>query len=239
MSEPGERRASPKRQLILRTAARQFAHRPYAAVNLDDILADAGLTKGAMYVHFASKQALALAIIDDRTAMVRDAANKLLARKLSGLETLIDLVRLIALLDAGEDVARAGAHLLESIGGTDGLQAKLLGEWANDMAVIVRRAVAEGDIVEHVDPEDVGRQLIALYVGIRQASGLDEPEVFLANLEKAWLLALPGFANPERIEYFTQFIRRRRAHAMGRTTPGKIPRDRRPGPRSAEARTRS
>jgi len=38
-------------------------------VSLDDILSEAELTKGAMYFHFASKQALASAIVGDLTEM--------------------------------------------------------------------------------------------------------------------------------------------------------------------------
>ena len=67
-------------------ASRQFAQHPYSMVSLDDILAEAALTEGAMYFHFASKQALALAIIDDLTEMSRAAVTELVARKMSGLE---------------------------------------------------------------------------------------------------------------------------------------------------------
>ena len=57
-------RADATRRQILRAASHQFARRAYHDVGLDDILADAELTKGAMYFHFRSKHALAVAIID-------------------------------------------------------------------------------------------------------------------------------------------------------------------------------
>ena len=43
---------------------------------------------------------------------------------------------------------------------------------------------------------------------------LDRPEYYLDNLQKAWILALPSFTNPDRIDYFTQFIKRRHALAV-------------------------
>ena len=49
MTEASERRAGTTRQRLIAAASRQFAHRPYSMVSLDDILAEAELTKGAMY----------------------------------------------------------------------------------------------------------------------------------------------------------------------------------------------
>src|ERR1700744_269024 len=92
MTEVSERRADPTRQRLIAAASRQFAPLSYSLVSLDDILAEAQLPKGAMYFHFPSKQALALAIVDDLAEMSRAAVTELLARKMSGLETLIDMV---------------------------------------------------------------------------------------------------------------------------------------------------
>src|SRR6516225_11935036 len=100
MTEAGARRCDTTRHRLIAAASRQFAHRAYSMVSLDDILAEAGLTKGAMYFHFPSKQALALAIIDELNEMSRAAVTELLARKMSGLESLIDLVYLLAVQNA-------------------------------------------------------------------------------------------------------------------------------------------
>jgi len=217
VTDPIDRPAESTRLQILLAASHQFAHRSYSLVSLDDILADAEVTKGAMYFHFRSKHALALAIIDYHASRTMAAVNDLLSRKLSGLETLIDISFLIAVRDIGDDVARAGLHLLESIGRTDGAQAKMLGEWVNAFAVMVERAIDEGDIVEQRNPEDVSRLLVAMYLGMRQTSNPDDPEQFLGHLEKLWAMALPGFANPNRVAYLTQFIRRRTALAIDTT----------------------
>ena len=118
MTEASERRAGTTRQRLIAAASHQFARRSYSMVSLDDILAEAELTKGAMYFHFPSKQALAVAIIDDLTEMSRAAVTELLARKMSGLETLIDLVYLLAVQDTQHEVARAGVRLLETLDNT-------------------------------------------------------------------------------------------------------------------------
>lgn len=54
-----EERTKPgTRKRILDSARHIFAEHGYAAANLDSIAADAGLTKGAVYWHFSSKQDL-------------------------------------------------------------------------------------------------------------------------------------------------------------------------------------
>ncbi len=209
MAEGSGKRADTTRDRLIAAASRQFAHRPYSEVSLDDILAEAELTKGAMYFHFSSKQALALAIIDDLTEMSRAAVIELLARKMSGLETLIDLVYLRAVQDTQHDVARAGVRLLDTVDNPTSLPPALWQSWIEFVTTLIQRAVAEGDVIDQHNPDDIARMLVALWVGIRRTSNLDHPEEYLDNLQKAWTLALPSFTNPDRIDYFTKFIQRR------------------------------
>lgn len=213
MTEDGERRADTTRQRLIAAASHQFAHHPYSEVSLDDILADAELTKGAMYFHFSSKQALALAIIDDLTAMSRATVDELLARKMSGLETLIDLVYLRAVQDTHDEVARAGVRLLDTLDNPTSVPPALWQAWIEFVSILIQRAVAEGDVVDRHDPEDIAKTLVALWVGVRRTSNLDHPEDYLENLQTALVLALPSFTNPDRIDYFTSFIQRRHALA--------------------------
>ena len=206
MTEASERPAGNNtRQRLIAAASHQFAHRSYSMVSLDDILAEAELTKGAMYFHFQSKQALALAIIDDLTETSRVAVSELLARKMSGLETLINLIYLRAVQDTQDEVARAGVRLLEILDDTTNLWQS----WIEFVASLIKKAIAEGDVIDHLDAEDVAKMLVALWIGIRRISDLDQPEDYLNTLQKTWILALPSFTNPNRIGYFIQFIKRR------------------------------
>jgi TetR/AcrR family transcriptional repressor of nem operon len=213
MTETSERRADTTRQRLIAAASRQFAHRAYSTVSLDDILAEAELTKGAMYFHFASKQALAVAIIENLAAVSRTAVTELLARRMSGLETAIDLIYLLAVQDTRDEVVRAGVRLLESLDNSAALPPAVWHSWIEFITTLIQKAVTEGDVVDDNNPEDIAKMLVALWVGIRRISELDELEHYLDNLEKAWILALPSFTNPDRIDYFTQFIKRRHVFA--------------------------
>lgn len=213
-TEQADGRADTTRQHILRAAAHQFARRPYHDVGLDDILAEAELTKGAMYFHFRSKHALAVAIINQHTSAGRTAVDDLLARHLSGLETLVDFCYLAAVQDMTTDVARAASHLLETVGRTEGLQAQLLNGWMDMLAGVVERAIAEGDVAARWEPRDVGRLIVSMYMGLRQTSDLDDPQRYLLDLERNCMLVLAGILEPDRLDYFTQFVRRRTALAI-------------------------
>jgi AcrR family transcriptional regulator len=68
---PGRPRASEKRSrdsraLLLDGAAKVFAERGYRAATVDQIVAQAGLSKGTFYWHFDSKEQLFLELLEER-----------------------------------------------------------------------------------------------------------------------------------------------------------------------------
>ena len=209
MTGPSDKRADLTRRQILRAAAHQFAHRFYSQVSLDDILAAASVTKGAMYFHFRSKHALALAVIDEQLDSVRATANEVLARRLSGLETLVDITYMVAGQDLSDEMTRASFNLIEGVGRADGVQAKLLGQWVDGLVLVLQRAIADGDVRDEIKPEVAARLLVAMYMGLRQASDLTDSQKYFGDLEQTWLLLLSGLARPNRVGYMTQFIKRR------------------------------
>lgn len=220
MTNSTDGRADTTRRQILRAAAHQFARRAYHDVGLDDILADAELTKGAMYFHFRSKHALAVAIIERQAVDGADTLNGVLARRLSGLETLIDASYLIVIHDITSDAVRAAINLLESVGRSEGLQQRLFEDWINGFATAAERAIAEGDVDKRCDPVDLARLIVSLHLGLRQTSNLDEPERFLTHFEKSWVMVLDGILQPDRTDYFSQFVRRRTALAINTSLAG-------------------
>jgi TetR/AcrR family transcriptional regulator, transcriptional repressor for nem operon len=213
MTEDSERRADVTRQRLVEAASRQFAHRPYSVVSLDDILAEADLTKGAMYFHFASKQALASTIIDNLTETSRSAVVELLNRNMSGLETLIEFVFVCAVQDTQHEMVRAGFRLLDAMDSATSLPPTVWQSWIEFVTTLIQRATAEGDVTDQHDPADIAKMVVALWAGVRRTSDLDQPEDYLENLRRTWILTLPSFTNPDRIDYFTKFVQRRHALA--------------------------
>lgn len=78
MQAPRERRSNPQRTADMRrrllAAARSlFVERGYADTGTPEIVAAAGVTRGALYHHFTDKQALYLAVVEAEAAAVAEA----------------------------------------------------------------------------------------------------------------------------------------------------------------------
>jgi len=63
----GERKAQT-RAALLSAAARVYARRGFAGATLDEVAAEAGFSKGAVYAHFGSKEKLLLALLAEHLA---------------------------------------------------------------------------------------------------------------------------------------------------------------------------
>ena len=57
------------RALLIEAARALVRHQGFAATSVDDLCAAAGVTKGAFFHHFPSKEALGVALVEDWTAM--------------------------------------------------------------------------------------------------------------------------------------------------------------------------
>ncbi len=214
VTDPSDTPADSTRAQIIRAAAHQFAVNAYSSVSLDDIVAAAGVTKGALYFHFPSKRALAEALIDERAKSSEAAVIDLINRRMSGLETLIDTIYLVAAQEFGTELGRASVNLLDSSGRIEGKAARRLNQWVAGMTPVVQRAIDEGDLLPNLDAADVARLIITLYAGTRSTTDLTDTEQFLPHMAKSWNLILPAIVNPERLAYLTEFIRRRTAHVQ-------------------------
>ncbi|HEX6357591.1 helix-turn-helix domain-containing protein [Actinophytocola sp.] len=105
-------RSSSTREALVTAARELFAARGYQAVPADEIVRSAGVTRGAMYHHYADKQALFRAVVEELekeiTAEVADAfrrAPDVLTGMTAALEVFLDAclrddVRRISLTDA-------------------------------------------------------------------------------------------------------------------------------------------
>jgi AcrR family transcriptional regulator len=66
---------------IVRQARAHFFSHGYSQGTMDEIAAELGMSKKTLYVHFASKEALMTAVIDDLGREIRDSADALLANR--------------------------------------------------------------------------------------------------------------------------------------------------------------
>ena len=91
MSTRAEQRAATRARLVA-AARERFAEHGYAAVSLPEVVAAAGVTKGALYHQFASKRDLFRAVLADVQAQVAAEVEAAAARSgslLAGCEAFL------------------------------------------------------------------------------------------------------------------------------------------------------
>ncbi len=105
-------RARATRRALLRAAADQFYAAGYHGASLSEIVAAAGVTKGALYFHFPGKHALAEAVAADVNATWTAVVAEVTGRGLDPLDTLVaESDEAVAHL-LGDPIVRGGTRLL-------------------------------------------------------------------------------------------------------------------------------
>jgi AcrR family transcriptional regulator len=170
-----ERRAQTRARL-LKAAGGVFARRGYHEATLDEIAEKAGLSKGALYYNFASKEDLFLALLGDRLADrlgdAADAGPRALEEFVEALERDPRWAPLFFEFVAwsGRD-ARRRAQLRERfIRPAREHTRALVGEGgtfsAEELAVVVN-ALVNGMLLErHFDPDGVPRDLLTRAIAV-------------------------------------------------------------------------
>lgn len=223
-------RSEATRRKILAAAIEVFGEVGYAAAGWSAIIERTGMTKGALYHHFDSKEALASAIIEEGSDKLLSAFRSVCGSSSPGLENLVHGTFTIVKVLSSDEIAGAAEHLISTLGGFN----TAAGHFCTDLVALVsaeaRRAIAEGDLRNDVDPEVVGESIVGAIFGMRllcnTISGLDDTAGggadSLERLTRIWALLLPGIVAESSQGYFKQFLNReamRHARAAA-PTPG-------------------
>ena len=195
MARPTQERALRTRELILLAAAEEFDRKGYAGAAITKILERAGMTAGALYFHFKSKEELALEVMN---AQPQTVLPHLASR---GLQRLVDLT-LIWSRQLREDVLlRAGVRLAVEQGGFGVQNLNAYQNWQGIMAECLQTAGEDGELRPGVDPDRTATFVVGACTGVQLYSELRTGrEDLTEQVVQMWQLLLPGVAVPSLVE---------------------------------------
>lgn len=169
-------RSQTTRSQLLDAALTSFAARGYAAASVDDICQAAGVSKGAFYHHFSSKQALFLALLDRWLEAFDRQAAMLQGQDLTVGATLTELAELAAPLfrDAAGQLPMFLEFWSQAAREPAVWEATIapLARYRQFFAGLLAEGVAEGAL-KPIDAETVARMLIAVALGLLLQSVLE------------------------------------------------------------------
>ncbi|WP_245881564.1 ScbR family autoregulator-binding transcription factor, partial [Streptomyces milbemycinicus] len=165
-----QERAEQTRRTLLEAAASLFDERGYAGTSISDIAARSGHTSGAIYFHYASKEKLALAVVEGHFATWPPLIEQYTATDTPALERLVRLSFAVARAFRDDIVVRAGARLwTERTLIAAPLPPPFVG-WIDAVTEMLERAHAEGDLAPHIDPERAARTVVCAFFGVHTVS---------------------------------------------------------------------
>ena len=187
-----------RRTQILQAARDCFAERGYAVTRVEEIAKAAGLSKGGLYVHFASKEAIFDALHDEEVARAGEALALIRALPLPAREKLGALAAGIVARYVSSEQHRRFLLVLGEVGlSTPSVQAKVLATHGMFVAAItemVEEGVASGEF-RPVDPRHAALLLKVLSDGIEGAIALGYEMDTAAFLQEAVDILLHGLAS--------------------------------------------
>ncbi len=202
-------RSEATRKRIINAAVDLFAEVGYQATGLGDIIERAEMTKGALYYHFDSKEALATAIIEEGANTALTAFRSISEPSSPALENMIHGVFVVADLITTDKMVRTGSQLLRAFGEFNAATALTHGHLLSEMVAQARQAIAEGDLRDGLDPDAVGELIVGAVLGAEFISNAASGGAdLIERIARTWALLLPAIASDESLPYFREFLAR-------------------------------
>lgn len=181
---PQQRRAQLTRRAILIAAAEEFDRVGYDATSLNAILRRGGITKGAFYFHFSSKEDVAEALARLYRRYRLDVWHRWARRGLDPLSTAVGLTAEIASVIERDVVLRAGMVR----------EYRQAGQKVSPLLLeLLRKAAEKGALRPGLDPDAAARVLHAALLGLGASGGGN----LAGRMAEVWRVLLSGVAGDE------------------------------------------
>lgn len=181
---------SDTRELILRTATECFARRGFVATSLNGIAAQAHVTKGAVYHHFSSKEALFRAVRD----LVEDQLIEHSWHAANEQGNVFERIRvgIAAFLDDAVDSNAQRILFIDAPVVLTEMQATFVSRGVEQLTLDLEDAVNEG-VVRPCDPHATAELICgACHAGARLIASAEDRPAMRARVGHTMTLLLDG-----------------------------------------------
>jgi AcrR family transcriptional regulator len=192
-------RGEATRERILEAAARAFDRRGYLGVNLNDVVQELGLTKGALYHFFPTKELLAAEIVRRHFA----AWERLAARILSEHDNLVDaLIEMSYRVGRGyqtDSFTRAATRLSNERNLIRVELPEPFVGWIDRVTQLLDTAKTRGQVDTDLDSRAAAQLMVSFFYGAQTVSvHMTDGQDLLARLDRFWELMEPSLRPAHR-----------------------------------------
>ncbi|MDF2976390.1 MAG: hypothetical protein K0S40_1118 [Actinomycetospora sp.] len=193
---PQQARSRATRRALLAAAGERFALQGFHGTALTELVGDGAPTKGALYFHFASKHAVAEALVsamseswDQVLPAVRRAAG-------DGLEALVLLTDAV-IIRLDDPIVRGAGRLLRDRVVASPTLAEVIGWWRDQVEEVLSDAETDGLLLPEADPSWIADEVVAGFAGRATVSEASDGACLWELMNDFWAGFLPLIATPE------------------------------------------
>jgi AcrR family transcriptional regulator len=180
-----QQRSEETQAQIIKSAIKLFSTNGYTAASVDMICKDAGISKGAFYHHFESKQALFLALLDSWLTTIDMGIEA--SREKTAPETFLQIAEGYPYImkTASQGLPMFLEFWLQASRDEKIWQASITPyrRYHKYFTALIKQGVEEGSFVE-VDPEVASRLIVSTAMGLLLQSLLDPKGANWKNVAK-------------------------------------------------------
>jgi TetR/AcrR family transcriptional regulator, transcriptional repressor for nem operon len=186
------------RERLLQAAFREVHRSGFQSAGIDTILAATNVTKGALYHHFKSKEALGYAVVDEIVAkVVSDSWLRPMLGKGQPIDVLIGIVRRTPVRPEEVRVGCPLLNLAQEMSPLDEQFRKRLERiflaWQLGVAALLRKGQSQGTVRRDLNPAEAASFLIAMVEGyVSLAKNAQDAKVWELGIRNivGWLKSL-------------------------------------------------
>lgn len=190
-----QQRAVLTRARVLTAAAEVFARTGFLAASMNDIVDQAGVTKGAVYFHFASKEALAVAVVEEQFQQWPGVVAAIAKHSPDELTAIVALTYEVGARFRDDVLVTAGIRLSFERGLVNADMPTPFVGWVGQLQTMFSRARRDGLLRPGVVPAPTARALVGSFFGVQHVSEILTPRQDLeSRLDEFWKIFLVGIA---------------------------------------------